>query len=88
MKEKIHYLIKELNSSKNLPNKWLRRNIRYYELVSAMNNCICLYLADNITQNIIDRCYKYLDVFDIQNKEPKYYFLAKEILDLISKEFK
>ena len=24
MKEKIHYLIKELNSSKNLPNKWLK----------------------------------------------------------------
>ncbi len=84
MKEKVYYLLKELNSNKNLPDKWLKRNIRYYQLVSAMNNCICLYLADNITQNIIDRCYKYLHDFEIQNNEPKYYYLAKEILDLIS----
>ena len=86
MNEKVYYLLRELNSNKNLPDKWLKRNIRYYQLVSAMNNCICLYLADNITQNIIDRCYKYLHYFEIQNNEPKYYYLAKEILDLISCE--
>ena len=88
MKKEICRMVAELNSNTNLPDRWMRRNVRQYQLVSAINNSVCLYLADNLAQHFIDRCYKYLDDLDIQNREPKYYLLAKEILSLISEDIK
>jgi ABC-type Zn uptake system ZnuABC Zn-binding protein ZnuA len=69
-----------------VPDKWLKRNHRAYNYICALNLVIVLYLANNLQQHIIQRCYKELEIVKKQNEGSEFVELSVELLQVLNQK--
>jgi hypothetical protein len=77
--EVINRIIRKINSREVMPKYWFRRNHEGYQVVSAVNNVIGLYLSNELEDFLIDRIEAELKKVSQKDDTFEYIKLAQEL---------
>jgi len=84
----IQDIQQKLNSPEYLPPNAYRRNYRYYELVSYVNNITGCYLAENfrVIKVLIERIRNFIEINPSTEESRKYYGLVNKYITKIEEQ--